>query len=149
MKKGLKFSQMLSIMSYLPAYIRKASDAGDISPPIFWIFRQIQGFLGHFRSFQAILGNFRPFQAILGNFQAIFRPNFLPIFLPKKPSPPHNSFFSCMVWCKCGKCKFAPLPLFLDLQYFNEKYPCLGIFHGQKYLRAGFVIASQVLLCNL
>ena len=25
------------------AYIQKAGDAGDISPPIFWIFRQILG----------------------------------------------------------------------------------------------------------
>ena len=44
-----------------------------LSPPIFWIFRQIQGFLGHFRSFLAILGHFRQFQAILGHFQAKFQ----------------------------------------------------------------------------
>ena len=56
--------------------------------------RQFFGFSAKFRDFQAILGHFRQFQAILGHFQAKFSANF---FLPRQPSPPQKSFFSCMV----------------------------------------------------
>ena len=33
----------ICVFVYLYAYILKVGDAGDISPPIFWIFRQILG----------------------------------------------------------------------------------------------------------
>ena len=60
---------------------------GIFYPQIFWIFCQIQGFLGHFRSFQAILGNFRPFQAN-------FRPNFPPFFFCPDSHLRHRTRYS-------------------------------------------------------
>ena len=63
--------------------MRKRGDAGEI------ITANFLDFPPNFRlttRFQAILGDFRPFLSQI----------FCQFFLPKKPSPPHNSFFSCM-----------------------------------------------------
>ena len=82
----------------LKAYMEKTRDAGDISPPIFWIFRQILGWERNFRPYKAFLGQIFAILGDLRRFKAIFRPNFPPIFFCQNSYHRHKSPFS-HVWC--------------------------------------------------